>query len=156
GVFALVLTAVALSGVPVPPAATATPTAFLGTAAPVPPSVPREGEIIVWRKGYAALFKPDGTKLREWKGDDVPEPGAVRLSPDGQTIAVRQPYETRTLKANVPVGGATLPGTFSRHLYRITLYPVAEKLAGTDVTIPGDSVEAVFWSADGTKLYAVT
>ena len=33
---------------------------------------------------------------------------------------------------------------------------MAEKLAGTDVPIPGESVEAVVWSADGSKLYAAT
>lgn len=148
---ALALIAGAATGArePQPPPATA--------AAPAPgPASPREGVIVVWRKEYAAVFKPDGTVVRRWTGDDVPEPGGVRLSPDGKTIAVLRPYETRSTERNAIVGGNVLRGTYTRHLYRITLYPVAEKLTGTDVLIPGDSVELVVWSGDGSKLYAAT
>jgi hypothetical protein len=129
-----------------------------GPAAPAlrPNPTPREGEIVVWRKGHAALLMPDGTAVREWNGDDVPEPAGVRLSPEGKTIAVLRPYETRTSQKNAIVGGANLQGTFTRHLYRITLYPVAEMLIGRDVPLPDDSVEAVFWSANGSKLYTAT
>jgi Tol biopolymer transport system component len=102
------------------------------------------------------MYTPDGTKVREWKGDEVFEPGGVRLSPDGKTLGVLRPYETRTLNRDVNVGGAALAGTFSRSLFRVTIYPVAEKLTGTDVSLPGDSVETVLWSADGSKLYAAT
>ena len=72
-------------------------------------------------------------------------------------LAVLRPYETRAQKQSVDVGGgAKLPGTLSRHLYRVTLYPVADELVGTDVLLPGDSAESVVWSADGAKLYAGT
>jgi hypothetical protein len=102
------------------------------------------------------LLKADGTVVRKWSGDEVLEPGGVRLSPNGKLIAVLRPYETRADKQGVPVGGGTLPGTFTRHLYRVTLYPVADKLVGTEIRLPGDSAESVVWSADGTKLYAGT
>jgi RNA polymerase sigma factor (sigma-70 family) len=161
-ILAVVFVAAALSGAATPPVAPETigrlvieGPARIPVAAPA--AKPRDGEILIWRKGHAALLKPDGTVVREWKGDDVPEPGAARLSPDGQTIAVLRPYETRAQKQSVDVGGgAKLPGTFSRHLFRVTLYPVADKLVGTDVLLPGDSAESLVWSADGAKLYAGT
>jgi RNA polymerase sigma factor (sigma-70 family) len=122
-----------------------------------PAARPRVGNILMWREGHAALYRPDGTVEREWKGEQVPLAAAPRLSPDGRTIAALRRYEVRTLKANVAVGGgASLPGTFKRNLYRLTLYPVAETLVGTDVELPGDSVESVVWSRDGARLYVGT
>src|SRR5262249_49741753 len=53
-------------------------------------------------------------------------------------------------------GGATLQGSFGRMLYRLTICPVADTLAGPDVDLPGESVESVVWSGDGTKIYAGT
>jgi RNA polymerase sigma factor (sigma-70 family) len=149
---ALVLLAGALTAAREPQPQPANPAAD----APTPNPTPREGEIVVWRQGHAMLLKPDGTKVHEWNGDDVPAPGGARISPDGRTIAILRAYETRTLNRGVNAGGAVLPGAFSRHLFRITLYPAAERLVGTDVSLPGDSVETVLWSADGSKLYAAT
>jgi RNA polymerase sigma factor (sigma-70 family) len=115
----------------------------------------REPEILYWVKGKAVLLKPDGTVVRSWEGDQVPEAAAARLSPDGTRIAIVRGYETRTLKTMVPVGGgASLPGTFGRTLCKLTVVTVADKLTGPDVEVPGDSVYTVLWSGDGTKLYA--
>jgi len=74
-------------------------------APPTPSTTAREPQILVWVKGKAALLKPDGTLVRSWEGEQVPNVYAARLSPDGTHIAVLRPYETRTLKTAVPVGG---------------------------------------------------
>jgi RNA polymerase sigma factor (sigma-70 family) len=114
----------------------------------------REPQILIWTQGKAALLKPDGTVVRSWDGEQVPNVYAARLSPDGKRIAVLRTYETRTQKKNVDVGGgATLAGSFGRTLHKLMICDVADKLSGPDVEVPGDSVYNVVWSGDGTKLY---
>jgi RNA polymerase sigma factor (sigma-70 family) len=110
------------------------------------------GGVLVWRKGSAQLLDAHGKKLREWSGDAVADPGAARLAPDGKSIAVLAPYDTRALVQKVSLGTAT----FKRHLFRIAIYDVAEKFVGKEISLPCDSIEAIFWSGDGAKLYAAT
>jgi RNA polymerase sigma factor (sigma-70 family) len=115
----------------------------------------REPQILIWTQGKAALLKADGTVVHSWEGEQVPNVYAARLSPDGKRIAVLRPYETRTLKKNVDVGGgASLRGSFSRTLNKLMICEVAGKLGGPDVEVSGDAVYTVLWSGDGTKLYA--
>jgi RNA polymerase sigma factor (sigma-70 family) len=114
----------------------------------------RAGEILIWTKGKALLLKPNGTVVRSWAGDQVPDVGAARLSPDGQRIAVLRITDTRTLNSRVNAGGGQLLATVRRHLFKITIYPVADRLEGRDVPLPGDSVQTVFWAADGHRLFA--
>jgi RNA polymerase sigma factor (sigma-70 family) len=123
---------------------------------PAPAGRPAAGLILIWREGHAFLCRPDGKVEREWKGKQVPYAADPRLSPDGRTIAARRRYEVRELKTSVEVGGGRLPASFKRNLYRLTTFPVAEELVGKDVELPGDSVESVTWSADGSRLYAGT
>jgi RNA polymerase sigma factor (sigma-70 family) len=154
---ALALAAVALTAVSVWGPAPASPRPSLPRLAAAPAVRPRVGNILVWREGHAVLYRPDGTVERQWKGEQVPWAAFARLSPDGRTLAVLRRYEVRTFKTNVAVGGgASLPGTFKRNLCRLTLYPVDETLVGTDVELPGDSVESVVWSGDGARLYVGT
>src|SRR5262245_42522319 len=131
-----------------PRPADAAPPDTIGTAV-------REPQILVWVKGKAVVLKPDGTMVRSWEGDQVPDVYAARLSPEGNRIAVLRPYETRTLKTAVPVGGgASLQGSFGRTLHKLMICTVADQLTGPDVEVPGDAVYTVFWSGDGTRLYA--
>ena len=149
---ALALVAVVLGGLgfvvtPPRPADAAPPEKAATTA--------REPQILVWVKGKAVLLKPDGTIVRSWEGEQVPNVYAARLSPDGTRFAVLRPYETRTLKTAVPVGGgASLQGSFGRTLHKLMICTVADKLTGPDVDVPGDAVYTVFWSGDGTRLFA--
>jgi RNA polymerase sigma factor (sigma-70 family) len=114
----------------------------------------REPQILIWTQGKAALLKPDGTVVRSWEGEQVPNVYEARLSPDGKRIAVLRTYETRTQKKNVDVGGgASLAGSFGRTLHKLMICDVADKLSGPDVEVPGDSVYTVHWTGDGTKLY---
>jgi RNA polymerase sigma factor (sigma-70 family) len=145
----VVLVAVAVAGL-----ATLFPQAHPAEAAPKSAPEVREPRILFWTKGKAVILKSDGAVVRSWDGDQVPEVGGARLSPDGTRIAVLRPYETRTLKQMVPIaGGASLQGSFGRTLCKLTMVGVADKLTGPDVDVPGDSVYAAFWSGDGTKLY---
>jgi hypothetical protein len=122
---------------------------------PVRADKAREGLILAWTRGKAFLLKPDGTVVRRWEGDQVPDAAQARLSPDGKRIAVLRVTTTRSRKMQAPVGGgAALMGQLSWHLYKLTIYPVADRLVGTDVNVPGDSVEMVNWPADGSRLYA--
>lgn len=116
-------------------------------SAPVPAAGPRTGEILVWKMGHAVLLRPDGTIAREWKGEQVPEACAARLSPDGRTIAVLRAFETRQIQFR---------GDFDWSLYNLTLYPVAEKLKGTDYKVPSGSAAFLAWSPDGTRLFVGT
>jgi RNA polymerase sigma factor (sigma-70 family) len=153
---ALALAAVSLTVVGAWVPTPAAPRSSLPRLAAAPAARPRVGNILVWREGHAVLYRPDGTVEREWKGEQVPWVAAARLSPDGRTIAAQRRYEVRTFKTNVDVGGGALQGTFKRNLCRLTLYRVAEALVGTDVELPGDSVESVVWSGDGARLYVGT
>lgn len=112
----------------------------------------RAGGVLVWRKGRAVMLDAEGKERRTWEGDDVADPGSARLAPDGKSIAVLAPYDTRVLVQNVKFGTAN----FKRHLFRISILPVAEKLAGREISLPCESVEAIFWSGDGSKVYAAT
>lgn len=124
--------------------------------APLPAPRPRAGEILVWTAGRAVLLRPDGTVVREWKGEQVPEAFAARLSPDGRTVAVLRAADTRQSQEKVFVGGRQFRGDFRWSLYKLTLYPVAETLQGTDREVPGDSAAFLAWSPDGTRLYVGT
>jgi RNA polymerase sigma factor (sigma-70 family) len=126
-------------------------------AASVQARQPRAGEILVWKEGYAALFRPDGTTVREWNGKEVPEAFAAKLSPDGQTIAVLQASDTREAQVNVPgVNGLQLRGNARWSLYKLTLYPVAEALKGKDYEVPGKSAAFLAWNPDGARVFVGT
>src|SRR5262249_3280145 len=125
-------------------------------ATPRRPAPRGEGEILLWTKGTARLLTPDGKVVRSWEGEQVPLATGARLSPDGRRIAVLRVTETRTQNKAVEAGGGRLQGPFSWTLAKLTIYPVAEKLAGVDVPLPGDAVESVAWSAGGSRLYVGT
>jgi len=144
---AVVLTGLATLFAPPRPADAADPPAKAALAV-------REPQILVWVKGKAAILKADGTVVRSWEGDQIPDVAGVRMSPDGTRLAVLRTSETRTLNKSVPVGGgASLQGSFGRSLHKLMICTVGDNLTGPDVDVPGDSVYFVSWSADGKKLY---
>lgn len=114
--------------------------------------------IVLCFKGSAKILKVDGTVVKEWKADDVPEALAVRLSPGGKTLAVLRPYDERANRSTkFDAKGKVQYLTEVRHiLYKLTLCTVSERLSGPDIELPGDSVSNLVWSNDATKIYAST
>src|SRR5262249_39012101 len=120
-------------------------------------------------KGTPPPGAPTGSPSAGGRGNRAPTPPAPRRPPPARRSPRRGGARARPCRtpATSPPGPppppppATPPpppppATFKRNLCRLTLYPVAPALSGTDVKLPGDSVESVVWSADGKRLYVGT